>query len=389
MPTVKMDTLWLSRLTFEGRAEYRDQNTPGLWLRVGESTCTWFLLYKARGKTQRVKIGTYPAVSLADARKEAVRLRSEIYSGGNPAEERRKAKEKPTFQEVTDEYLKRHAVKKRTKAEDERIISRELLPRWKNTRVDDITRRNVRDLLDDIVERGSPIMANRSLALVRKVFNFALERDILDNNPCTRIKPPGKETSRERWLKDDEIRAVWEAFEEEPVTADVFKMLLLTGQRMGEVTSIQWRDIDLNARTWTIPGERAKNGHEHSVPFSEPALEILQARPRKNEWVFPSPRLHVGHIQNLGKAHQRIEELSGVKFHIHDLRRTAATGMARLGIDRVVIAKVLNHTDRSVTAVYERHGYDSEKRHALDVWGNHVMRVVGREAAKVLTLPTR
>lgn len=390
MPTVKMNTLWLSKLKFTGeRMEYRDQETPGLWLRLGEASLTWWCIYKVAGKTQRIKIGIYPGMGLSEARKEVLKLRTSIHEGKDPAAEKRMEKRVPTFGDVAAEYLEKHAVHKRTKREDERILNHDVLPQWKDLKINKITRRQVIALMDDIVSRGSPVMANRTLALVRKVFNWAIERDIVDASPCLRVKPPAPEKSRERWLSDDEILAVWEAFEAESATGSVFKILLLAAQRLGETLAMGWSDVDLETGSWTIPAHVAKNGRAHIVPLSPPAIDILRGLQRRNEWVFPSTRRLGAHIINLGKAHQRIQALSGVTFHIHDLRRSCATGMARLGIDRVVIGKILNHTDGSVTAIYERHGYEAEKRHAMEVWGNHVMRVVGRETTKVLTLPQR
>lgn len=390
MPKVKMTTLWLSKIKPEGRrVEYSDETTPGLRLRVNQQSMQWCYAYKPIGghSFRRITLGPYPGLSLAEARKKAIEFRAQVYAGNDPAPRIQEQKKTPTFAELCEEYLEKHAIHKRSRAEDERIIKRELTPRWGTIRADKITRRQVIALLDEIVGRGSPIMANRTLALVRKIFNWALSRDILESTPCLRIKAPAPERRRDRWLSDEEIRAVWEAFDAEPQSGDIFKLLLLTGQRKGEVTAMEWADVDLNAALWTIPPEKAKNGMRHVVPLSGPALKILKALPRKNEWVFPSPRRVCGHVKNLGKAHQRVQELSGVQFHIHDLRRTAATGMARLGVDRVVIAKVLNHTDRSVTAIYERHSYENQVRRALEKWADHVMRLIGQETGKVITLP--
>ncbi len=389
---VKMTTMWLQNIKPGEKKEYSDTEAPGLRLRVWPTKLSWCFVYKAPG-TKRVKrctIGPYPTIGLAEARKKARELRVLVDRGEDPAGEKKKRKEMPTFAELCDEYLEKHAIHKRTHREDKRIITRELLPRWKEFKADEVTKRDVISLLDEIVARGSPIMANRTLALVRKIFNWALSRDIIETTPCLGIKAPAPERRRERWLDDNELVAVWEAFEEEKLTGRIFKILLLTGQRKGEVQGMRWEEIDFGSATWTIPPERSKNGHRHTVPLSEPVIEILKQIPKRHdEWVFPSPCARCGHIKNLGKAHQRIKELSGVQFHIHDLRRTCATGMARFGIERIVIAKVLNHTDSSVTAIYERHGYEQEKRHALETWGAHVMRLIGRDTAKVLTLPTR
>jgi integrase len=381
--------MWLSHLKPGYKAEYSDTETQGLRLRVWSSGFSWCFVYRVPGSraVRRVTLGTYPEMSLADARKAARELRTKVDKGNDPGAEIQERKKIPTFAELSAEYLEKHAIHKRTRDEDERIINRELLPRWGSTRADKITRRDVIALLDTIQGRGAPIMANRTLALVRKIFNWALSRDILDATPCLRLKAPAPEKNRDRWLDDQEIRAVWEAFESELKSGALFKLLLLTGQRRGEVCAMRWDEIDLSTALWTIPPEKTKNGVRHVVPLSPPVVEILQGMPRKSEWVFPSPCLRCGHVQNLGKAHQRVQELAGVRFHIHDLRRTAATGMARLGVDRVVIAKVLNHADPSVTAIYERHTYEQEKRRGLEKWAAHVMRLLNRETASVITYP--
>lgn len=391
MATVKMTTLWLSRLKPGEEADYTDADSRGLQLRVRKTGMTWCFQYKLPGTSfvRRMTIGPYPGIGLAEARKAALDLRARVAKGEDPAGKAKAEKQTPLFADLCREYLEKHAVHKRSRREDERIVVRELIPRWGSLRADKITRRMVIALLDEIVARGSPIMANRTLALVRKVFNWALSRDILENTPCLRIKPPAPEKSRDRWLTDEEIRAVWEAFGAEPTAGPILKILLLTGQRRGEVTSMLWSEVDLEASIWTIPPEKSKNKLRHTVPLSTPVLEILGALPRKNEFVFPSPRRLCGHVNNLGKTLDRIEALSGVKFHIHDLRRTCATGMARLGVSREVIAKVLNHVDRSVTGVYERHGYEAEKRRALEKWADHVLRLVNSRTAAVITLPTR
>lgn len=390
MPKVKMTTLWLAKIKPGEPTEYSDTEALGLRLRVWPTRLTWCFAYKIPGgkSFRRVTIGEHPPMGLAEARKAVRELRVKVDRGEDPAGKIKELKKTPSFAELCEEYLEKHAVHKRSRAEDERIINRELVPRWGTTRADKITRRQVIALLDEIVARGSPIMANRTLALVRKIFNWAVERDIIEHTPCNRIKPPAPERSRDRWLTDEEIRAVWEAVEAEPQSRDIFKLLLLTAQRKMEVQSMRWDEIDMEARAWTIPPERAKNGVRHLVPLSEPVLEILSKIRPVSQWVFPSPRPACGHIKNLKEAHGRIKTLSGVDFHIHDLRRTAATGMARLGVDRVVITKILNQADRSVTAVYERHGYEPQMRRALEKWAAHVMRLVRGETAKIVTLPT-
>lgn len=384
MPSVQMTALWLAKLTpSPERVDYNDTTERGLQLRVGTASMVWYLVYrKPNGPPIRLKLGKYPHMSLAEARAAARKEKAKIDAGHDPAAEHRAAKLAPTFAEVAAEYLEHHAVHKRTAREDRRILDHDLLPAWAHLKMRAITRRDIIALLDAIKARGAPIMANRTLALISKIFNFALDREIVAANPCFRLRKPAPERSRERWLNDDEIRALWEALESEGTTGTVFKILLLTAQRKGEVQGMSWDEIDFETTTWTIPPQRSKNKRSHLVPLSKPVIDLLaaqqqhQAKSRISPYVFPSPRPYRGHITQLGKAVQRLKSLSGVDFHIHDLRRTAATGMARLGVDRTIIAKILNHTDRSVTAIYERHAYEREMRAALDLWADHVMGLV-------------
>jgi integrase len=236
------------------------------------------------------------------------------------------------------------------------------------------------------------------LALVRKMFNFAIGREWVELNPCNQVKPMGKEVSRDRVLNNDEIRKIWTALDnEEPPIQAAFRLRLMTAQRGGEVLQMQWDDLDLKNGWWTMPASRVKNGRPHRVFLTAEAVTILtdlqgwyerriaeinpgRAKKHKepmtmSEWVFPSPRAAepVAWIQ---KAAQRIRESSGVEFRPHDLRRTAASLMTGSGTSRDILKKVLNHVDRDVTAIYDRYSYDAEKRKALNAWGRQLQRVL-------------
>jgi integrase len=261
-------------------------------------------------------------------------------------------------------------------------------------KVKDIRRREVRSVLDEIAARA-PIMANRTLALIRKMFNFAIEHDWLESNPCQMIKRLAPERPRQRVLSEDEIRRVWKAVgQERPMVAALFHLRLLTAQRGGEVQGAAWSEIDMVGRWWTIPPERSKNGLAHRVPLSPQAvrtLKGLKADAKKDPiWVFPSARKNGLHINHAQKAIERIVVRSGVEFRGHDLRRTAASLMVGAGVPRLVASKILNHVESGVTAVYDRHSYDAEKRAALDFWGRHVDAIAnGRRTSKVLPFKAR
>jgi integrase len=307
---------------------------------------------------------------------------------GERRDARRTRRAVATFEEVARQYLDRYArPTKRSWREDARILAHDLLPRWRARRARDITARDVREVLDGIVDRGAPIQANRTLAVVRRVFNWAAapDRALVPqlHNPCRGLERPAPERQRERVLDAHELRAVWGALDAERIhNAAFFKLYLLTAQRGGELRTMAWADVDLAAAWWTIPGERAKNKRAHRVPLSPPAVALLRAlhatRASGVRWVFPTRRGSVsGYRERVYKTVARLRRASGVTdFTPHDLRRTAASLMASMGIARPTIAKLLNHAERGVTAVYDRYGYDREKREALDAWARRLEEIV-------------
>lgn len=272
----------------------------------------------------------------------------------------------------------------------------DVLPNWGDRPLADIQRRDVLALLE-AKAKTSPTMANRLLALVRRFFNWAIEVDLLDENPASGVKPPQKERSRDRVLSDDELNAVWDAAAVQgwpfgPIT----QLLVLTAQRCDEVISMRRSEIDVVAKIWTIPAARAKNGREHRVPLSEMALTIIERLPviDGSNFVFPSARTPKDKpVSGLSKAKRRIDAVAQVyEWRFHDLRRTAASGMARHGTAPHVVEKILNHvsgTFGGVAGVYNRFGYDDEKRHALDAWAAHIDQIVnGVKDDNVVVLDT-
>ena len=287
---------------------------------------------------------------------------------------------------MAEEYLERHAKpNKRSWKDDRRMLGSEVLPSWQHVPVGELRRRDVRELVEAIAERGAPILANRVLALVRKMLNFAVEREWLDANPASGVRRPAPERRRDRVLTNEEIRSLWTQLDNEvPAMAAAFRLRLITGQRSGELRSMRWGDLDLETSIWTIPGEHAKNGLPHRVPLTEPAREILTAlKPAtKSEYVLAGAR---------GKR-QQTEALSRIgiaDFRPHDLRRTAASRMASAGVPRLVIGKVLNHAEPSVTAVYDRHSYDAEKRQALETWASALHAILSGEPKGANVVPLR
>lgn len=245
-----------------GRIEYWDADTPGFGLRISDSgRRTWIAMYRHQGRLRRLTIGSSPPIGLADARDEARDALRAARKGADPAAEKRQALEAETFGELAEAYVEKYAkAQKRSWKEDRRALDRDLLPKFKNRKAGDIRRREVLDVLDEIKGRGAPILANRTLEIMRRIYNWGIEREIVAVNPCARVAKPSEEIERARVLSDDEIKAVWGALTEEPpLTRHRFRLAFMTAQRPGELRQMRWPDLDLEAGWWTIPAELSKN----------------------------------------------------------------------------------------------------------------------------------
>ena len=300
-----------------GRVEYFDDNVTGLSVRVSDGgRKTWCVVYRFKGRLRRYTLGLYPLVGLADARRKATTALRQAGDGLDPAAAKVEARHTETFTDLAKEYVENHAKFKKRGDEDRRVLygsphkkrtgkrpHTPIVRRWGAMKVRDITRRDVRELLDELAARG-PIMANRTLAIVRKMFNFAIERDWIDVNPCQMVKRVVREKPRDRVLTEDEIRAVWKALDHEhQLMASLIRLRLLTAQRGGELHGARWEEVDLTTAWWTIPGDRSKNGLSHRVPLSPQALRVFRqlldyrqenakaddnGELQMSPWVFPS-----------------------------------------------------------------------------------------------------
>lgn len=276
---------------------------------------------------------------------------------------------------------------KKSGPETRRLLEKDVLPAWGKKRVQDVTRRDVVLLLDSIRARA-PITANRVHGALGRAFNFAAERGIIVDSPCTRIRKP-IEKPRERVLTDNEIQAFWHGLESVdiyPATRLALRLILLTGQRPGEVAGMAWAELD--AEWWVIPSGRMKNGIEHRVPLTGLADELLEdARSYSGEKAHVFASSHKGGdasitVRSLARSVSRHRQEMGIEtpFVPHDLRRTVRTRLAEIGIEDVVAEKVLGHQLQGILKVYNRHSYDTEKRTALQAWESRLRKILGLDA---------
>jgi integrase len=380
---------------------------------------SWALRYrrKSDGKAIKHTIGTYPAISLKAARSLATALRAEIERGADPhgdkiAARHRAAEIDDSFEAVARRFVVEHqfrrnrswawaarvlgltvdadaAVEPKTcppllvvedGSKDQRGRRRvSLVDRWGDRRVGDITRANVIAALDEIGAR-TPILANRMHAVLGKLFRWAEAKGISNQNPCANIER-NKEQSRDRVLNDAELRAVWVAAGKlDDPFADIVRLLVLTGQRRDEIARLRWSEIDLEERLLRLPPPRTKNERAHDVPLSAPALSIVAGRQQRLPGVDHVFTIGRKPITGFSRMKERLDAASGVTdWTLHDLRRTVASGLQRLGVRLEVTEAVLNHKSGSlagIRSVYQRFDYAPEKRAALEAWARHVAGVV-------------
>ncbi len=380
-----------------GQIEIRDGGCPGLILRVSQGgSKTWSVRYLKDGKRHRYDLGRYPEMGLADAHKAAKAQIGDVAKGENPAAQRAAAKTEPTFAEVADEYITRYAVNKRKRGlqADQGMLRNDLLPAWGDWKISQIQRRHIIALLDKILDRNAPMMANRVKTLIAKIFNWAENRATITYNPAVRLSNPAPKHSRERVLSEDEIRRLFEALAtESPRRQAVVRIALLTAARRGEILGMRWAEID--GEWWTLPKERTKNNREHRIFLVPSIMAALSELPRDGEFVFHSHLSrkaisHHGTTTLVSKWFGPLLARAGIEAAVfHDLRRTAATHMNRIGIDSILVERLLNHVQQGVAAIYNRHGYDKEKRVALLRWERELDNIInggGKTAAKVVAL---
>ena len=373
------------------RVEIYDQtkegHTTGLALRLSEKGRKSFVYRYRYGKnSKRITIGVYPIMKIAEARKKVKEIESMLSSGLDPLEERKRRKKAPkplTINELSSLYMEKHFpnLKQSTKDDYKRRIENVIQAEIGELYVKDLNRTDIISFLEDI---DAPIQSNRVRAILSSMMSFALNRGLLEFNPVQGIKPLGRENQRNRVYTNKELKVLWAKFEEEAEPfRSLFKMLLMCGQRAGETRIAKWEHIKEN-NVWHIPPENTKAGREQNLPLPEFAISLLEELKDvtgQTDYIFASPREENEPIAWLQTASKRVRDQCSVKdFRLHDLRRTVASNLARLGFDRTVIGKTLNHKglagDSMVTAVYDRYDYLDEKKAALEAWSVELQSIL-------------
>jgi integrase len=397
----------------EKRYEAPDGKVAGLHLIVQPSGArSWAWRFRFAGKPRKLTLGSYPELGLAAARALAQEAAVKLARGIDPGVEKialkaaaraEKVCEVDLVENVVKQFLERHAmVKTRDHVETKRLLEKDVVGRWKGRRLSSITRGDVRDMLDAIVDRGAPVGANRTFAQLRKMCAWSVERGIIDRSPCDGVKPPSSEQSRDRVLDDNELRLLWHAAGEIGFPfGSITRLLMLTGARKSEIGDLVWSEIDLEKAIWRLPAERSKNRRAHEMPLSKEVVAILKSLPR-----FTRKKGEVDYIFSPGttapsgfsRAKTRLDAamLAAMRktaidrgadpdeevfpaWIFHDIRRSVASGMAATGVDLHVIEKCMNHvsgTFGGIVAIYQRHTFADEMREAMNKWGSHIDAII-------------
>ncbi len=426
----------LKRIKFDpakGRAEYLDPPMPGhgtFGVRVNKTCKSFIWVYSFHGRTRRLTLGQYPDLSLAEARAKAAQAAELHKQGVDPGQKKLvelvEYRTSPTFEEAVVSYLEWAEKNKKSWREDERMLRTEFVPHLGRAKIGDIRRKQVVALLDDKA-KTAPVQANRLLAVIRKMFNFCVEREILDATPLVKMKNVAKEKTRERSLNRHELLWFLLRLTEPTITQNTRFALLLSlmlAQRSGRIVQMRWIDIDLEDAIWDRSGQFEKNNNPIAIPLSEDVLNILkylrerqvqkvvandperweksQVLPSPGQYVFPGRWLTKPQTQpSLNRAMRRfydtyvkdkdrVEEESLLRIAedyprptVHDLRRSATTHMSRQGLGKDVRSRILNHKDLSVDAIYDRYAYFDEKAVALGEWHGFLKGLLRREFGDV------
>ena len=389
----------------KGGAREKDPAQRGLYIVVtaradGQLTRTWQHRFSFQGTNTFVVIGHFPDTSLERARRIVQEQREQLSQGIDPRRarpSRRPARTPPTLsaaavgaehaiETLAREFMELYVRPNRTDPSYvQGVLDRDVLPVWRGRDARTIKPREVIELLDGIVKRGSKVMANHTARILGQMFKYGIHRTIVEDSPVKLlVLPGGKEKPRDRALTDEELKAFLSdplKCTRQPRLAIVIELLLLTAARRGELCAAKWAHVDLQAKTWHVPAENSKTEKAYTVPLSDKAVELferLQKRAGRSAWVLPGtdpskqlePRLLT---RGLAKCLKRFNAAGVKDFTLHDLRRTCRTGLARLKVEPHIAERILNHAaaDR-IIATYDVHDYAPQMRAALEKWAAHL-----------------
>lgn len=410
--TDKFTDAYIRNLQPTGKvADYREAGSCGFGVRVMPSgTKKFFYVYNMDGKRRFLNLGTYKdvdhkgGITLAEANKKLTKAKSKVQEGVDPllekVAEKAERKRTPFVSDFVDEFIEKYAKEhNRGWKEIERSLKSEIVPRWGKRKMTDIKRRDLVLVLDEIKERGAPVMANRVLAYTRKMFSWAIERAVLEVHPFLMMKRPNKEETRERTLTGAEIRIFWQNLDKCKMSDPIkraLKLILVTGQRPGEIIGMHRNEI--NGDWWEIPAERSKNKQAHRVFLTEMAKQLIGDA---TGFMFESPAHPANPLASPADPGQPYEVrtmTSSIKANLphtpesrvvdnlriphftpHDLRRTAATQWAEMEISGEMIDRLQNHITkqkRGVGHIYNRYSYNKEKQIALEGWERKLLSIL-------------
>jgi integrase len=356
-----------------------DSVVPGLALRTtATGSKSWVLVTRFDRKVIFVTLGKSPGLSLPVARTLAREGLERIARGEDPRRPKRPVGAIPTTVEAVAARFVEEWCRPRNRQwhEQERLLRHCVLPVWGPRRLAEITRADVIVLTDAIAKR-TPAQANRALAVLKRFFGWALDRDLIAAHPAVGLHPPGREHVRTRVLEDAELRPLWAAWDRMGFPMGrALQFVVATAGRRGEVAGLAWTEIDPTERVWTIPAARFKSGIPLVVPLSSLALDVLARCPRIDGCDFVFTTRGQKPIRDWSGPVKRATKLSGVNgWRPHDLRRTVRTNLSRLGVPADVGERVLGHLIPGVRGRYDRYAYLAEKRDALQRWAAHVSTV--------------
>ena len=390
MPTIHLTKSAVDALPIQAKDNiYWDRSLPGFGVKVTpKGRKVFIVLYRAGGAGSRLRkytIGPYGRITLAMARGQAQKIFAARVDGRDPAAEKQQAKRRlvaDRMEELIEAFIVQHVSRLRTAKRMERRLRMDVVGRWGNKSIHEIKKRDVIDLVTELLQRG-PGAARRALKDLKTFFRWCVGRGVIDFSPADGIPNPGNGRSRDRVLEDSELADIIRAGRTlgGPIGA-IVEVLALTGQRRDEVTRMAWAEIDEPTRIWRIPAARCKNGKAHLVHLSDPVWKIIQQMPRTEDIVFATSGKKP--FQNFTRAKRIVDRRSGVQgWCLHDFRRTAVSGMARLGILPHVADKNQSGTISGVAAVYQRHEFLAERKQALERWAKHLVEILDAREAEV------